>query len=820
MKITLAHGRTQLPFTRSNITVTNNGTTTISRTMYFSIQGQNYLGLNFNSAMVRVDIGVGQSVAIAPPTLLPAEKWVNFIVSATLQDDSTTLVQIGKIPVFTLGSQINTQPLILSADDHFALSSLVSATSALPLSTLPGMMRGVSSENAVYEYDLYNGWKKTSRLFNTYIADITKNQGCAQDARYLTEFNPPTYSDDGSKGTAISFWMVNDTNSNEPSGKRLGMVVKLNEEIKTNYFDKKLWMVFRGYVNTATNTIRNQDSQGNYFNYIDQEIPFDANKATFVLQDVLMPGEAFAIDVYPRFNLNLVSGTQVKVYPFFYEEAGEYSEAGEIIGDVIYNSGDRCLVVPGIALSVRVLTGGGMIDSFSFQAKDEASVIGLKPNKENQIIAINGNGYCRLTSDILPLDQTEGIRAIVSTLDGISSPSNWSEQFYYKNNETIQITCNYPVREDGFATIRLDYPDTKIAGLRKANFNPTNVILYIKRLSDNKICAFKLNAIVPGISQTFLITSWASGELIAKLPTPSQLNFGLFSPTSSVLSIGVGFSDTTSGYYQSAFAFEYKNVVTSISHDEASGCILTLNTNFSTTLQRSAYWAEPVVSKDLLKKINTSSLTPGQQRSVLFPPDVFRFDAASFAPDSDLTLRPIDISSSSPGRWIAVRDPKKPFIELTQQNVSPLCEASNDAILYLSSLSELLFKLVLANQDTYTLPLIEKTQIFKQGQAVEPATASSFYGSLNISMLDSNRFVTIMTEDTELYVYDRIPGYAFELKIEQASYGDVKLSFPNYCKFVNGIKPFISPEPGKVDILSCVCFEEGILYCALAKDFS
>jgi hypothetical protein len=824
MKLTLAHGRAQLPFSIANLTVSGGGTTTVSRTLYLSIQGQNYLGLNLNSAIVAVTVGVGQKLSITPPTLLPAEEWVNFVISASTTADPATLAQIGKIPVLTLGGQINTEPLELSTDESFALSKMVATVSELPQTGVNGMMRGVSNENTIYEYDLYSAtWLKSDRIFNTFIGDPTRNGGCAQDIRFIESFTPPTYPDDGSQGTTISFWMVNDSQFPEPPGKRLGMVVKLNNEVKTDYFDKKLWLVFRGHVNTATNEIRTIDGAGNAFKFVDQGILFSSHTSSLVLNDALYPGEAYALDIYPRFNLNLVAGVQIKVYPFFYEEAGEYSDAGEIIGDVIYPGGDRCLVVPGTQLSVRVLTGSGLVDSFRFLSKGEKLVPNLVANTANQQIAINGNGYCRLTTSLAPLDQTEAIRAYVSTLDGVGAPSDWSPSTFIGEASSVEVTCNYPVADDGLGIIRSDYPDAKIASKGKATFNPTNVVIYLKRLSDNEIRAFSLNAVVPDPDQTFNLGSWASGTRITSLPTPEQSDFGLFSALSCTLSKTNGSSDFAPVSYQAAFAFDYKNAVTSISHDEGEGCIPTLDVTLSDTISRSAYWAEAVATIEALRGVSPEARKAGQHRSVLSPAGAFQFDAGSFADDNgEEVVRPFGIEADAPGRWIigSGGNSKKPYVDLTEIRESAVPEINkyDQGFLYLSFSSGLLQLRRLGV--TFSLPLLELTHVFKRGQAVQPFTIEPSFGTITFSMQSSNRFNTVMNQDALLNVYDMIPGYAFELKIQQSPQGEKKLTFPDYCKFPNGVKPFISPESGKIDILSCVCFEENILHCALAKDFS
>jgi hypothetical protein len=65
-----AHGRSQLPFFTSNLTVSSGGNTTAVHTLYLSIQGENPVGVNLPSALVPVTVAAGQKLTVTLPQIV------------------------------------------------------------------------------------------------------------------------------------------------------------------------------------------------------------------------------------------------------------------------------------------------------------------------------------------------------------------------------------------------------------------------------------------------------------------------------------------------------------------------------------------------------------------------------------------------------------------------------------------------------------------------------------------------------------------------------------------------------------------------------
>lgn len=589
-----ASGRSQTPFDSSSVAITSGSATTASYMLYLSLQGENQLGLNLPATPIGpFKVAPGQQLVITIPTtaFLAGESWQNFVLSASTSGDPMTFVQLAKLP----GDRQLPSSITLNNDDAFALSRVVASPSALPTGPVNGQLRGVASLNYVYEYVGNSAlavdgttvlaapvgrWLRVGATFSTYVDDITAGGGCAQDIRDINEsqVRVPGYACDRSLGTATRFWLHNDSGASVPSGKRVGLVVQFNGETKTQAFHGLLRLVFRGYANTATGELRSYRSDGSAMAGVDEEVRFQANKSNLILQDDLQPGEAYVLDVTPSFDVAdlggaIVNAAVIKVFPFLYTQAGSYSEAGAVVGDVIYAEGDRRLVVPDLGLTALALSGSGMVDSFSFIGVATTPVFGLAVDTANQAIAIDHDGDVAVRS--LPLPTTEALRALVSTVNGVGNPCDWSSNAVVSAGSSLSITCNYPCDAFGIGTIRSDYPDAKMRSVSKGKFNPKSVVVYVKRLSDGEIRRFSGSTVIPGTSQIFTISSWGEGTVITAIPTNADSAFGLFAPTSCAIASASGSTDFVAGNYQAAFAFEYENAITSISHAEEEGCILT-----------------------------------------------------------------------------------------------------------------------------------------------------------------------------------------------------------------------------------------------------
>jgi hypothetical protein len=664
-----AHGRSQLPFSNAEVVISSGGATTGTKTLYFAIQGQNPVGLNLLSDIVGpVTIAAGQRVNISIPVAarLSGEWWQNFIISASTSSTLSSFTQIGKVPGYTSGGSLTSLPASLqfSTDDSLALSTTVANPSALPASPIEGMMRGVTSTGFVYEYNFASllvadglsvlsasvgRWLRKGS-FSTYISALDAPGGAGRDIDLIDETNvdAPHYPCSGA-GISNRFWIQNNTVSAEPRGKRVGATVYFAGEPKSNLFNGLLKVIFRGYVNTTTGILRTVDGSSIPFDGLDQSLLYQSKKTNLVLQDDLQPGEAYVLDIYPDFtpsdlNNQVPDGAAIKVRPFLYSQSGNYSESGGATGDMIYPDNDRGLVVAGSSLSARVLSRSGIVDYFSFQDIGQSTVGSLATNTSGQIIAINGDGVVQKRS--LPLSSTERQRAIISTLDGVGFPGSYSANIPVGTGNQVSIVCSYP------SAIRANYPDTKIASNNKGVFNPSTCTIYLQKVATGQIRAFSGFMVVAGTSQTFVISSWSSGTIVASIPTPSDPSFGLFAPGNCTITPASGSTDFTSGDYRACFAFGYSNAITAITHNESQGCILTATGTYATMQSRMQYWAEAVADAAALRAVPLGEISPYQSRFCASLGSPYRFDPNSYETDTGRTvLKPDSLSNLDPGRW-------------------------------------------------------------------------------------------------------------------------------------------------------------------------
>lgn len=665
-----ASGRLQLPFTNANISISSGGTTS-THTRYFYTQGENAIGRNLPSAIVgpvNVPPGSKLTITLPPETKLPGEAWTAIVISASPTNILSAFTQIARLQFPTaLPATVE-----LDNDEALTLSKVVPSPVDLLTNPIDGQLRGVASLGYVFEFDArsaatsdnalvlpaINGrWHRRGVLFETSIGDVQKTGGCAVEIEEIEEttlIRTPKYACDRSVGTPVRYWIKNDTSSAIAAGKRVGLLVRFNGETKSQLFDGLLRLTFRGYSNTVTGTLRTTyAANGLRMEGVDQEVLFSANKSNLILQDALLPDEAYTLDCAVCFDPSDL-GNQVpqnaiiSVMPFFYAQAGSYSEAGRVTGDLIYGEGNQRVVLPGLGLTAKAMDGSGMVDSFSFLSVPESLITGFALNTANQVVAIDHDGNVR--ARIAPVPATEAIRAIVGTIDGVGGATELSPSVVIAASSSLDVTCTYPFA-DGAGRIRTNYPDALVAG-KSAAFNPTGLKIYVVRLSDGEIRSFGGFAVTPESSRTFTISSWAAGTPISTIPTP-ETSFGLYMPVSTTLTSTPGATDLVEGDYQAAIAFEYTNTITSISHDEARGCLLTLTADLSTTLTRSKYWAEAVSDLGVLRQLPEAEISPHQTRYVISQNNFYRYEPNITAVDDGVSvIKPSAQHADASGRFI------------------------------------------------------------------------------------------------------------------------------------------------------------------------
>lgn len=684
MGLYLATGRNQLSGSDWTITTTANDGNLTAKQYYFSIQARNRVGRNLPlySSQITVNTNDSISFTINSSALQNGEGWISYIISVNNTNDSFTYSQIAEIPILNLDNNtLNTLPLTLKLinDEQLAQNKIITNASLLPTTlAVHGMLRGLQSTGLIYRYDLFDSnttidninvllgynnkrWKIVG-TFLTYLDDVTDTDGCSQDLREITNFSNvvvPKYNSNGSDSPGIQFW-ITDPNVIE-ANTLVQLDVKLGSVNKSNLFSKKLKLIFKGYVNLLTGIKRTTFSNNSSvsFSTIDIDYDYDYQNPVLKLEDDLQVNEAYILEVrlnFSAFELNslISNGSFISILPYFTTSSSTYNSVGTVLGNLILKDSDQRRLVPNTSLTLTALKGSGLIKNYSFPQLPEQLVSNVLPSTDNQKVVINKEGICYIATNI-PSDAV--LRAVVSSIAGENTSTQWSSYSSVAANKALTVTLTYPCTSDGLGTIRGDYPDV-IAGNTKGYFNPYQVNIYIQRQSDLVIKKFTYT-VVPGTSQVFEITDF-DGTVVTNNNTNSDNSFGLFNISNqSFTKLNTGTFSADS--YRISVSFVYNgNQITKISHNPAvlssisSDYATEIDITFSELFDRTKYWAQAVTDIATLKNIVSTNITNYQSRYVINNNSVYRYNPISTLTDDGIyILKPNDVLSSNPGRWIS-----------------------------------------------------------------------------------------------------------------------------------------------------------------------
>lgn len=670
-------GRSQLPFSASDIDIVPGGGTTTATTLYFALQGWNPAGVNLLSDIIGpITIGVGEKLEITVPEDArgDGEAWEAFVISAAPTNTPSAFVQLAKITAINGSGLPLDLPLTitLSSDSHFQLSAVVATVGAMPAAPVNGMLRRVTALGGqVFEfYDTlpWAAWPSNGQTvlpavggvwilkpgnFSSYVAQTTDAGGCdrALDQIADTLVRAPRYGLDG-EGVRRTLWIRNLSSEVIPAGTRVIFSCTVNDIPQP---DGLLWGAFLGYAAPSTGGLRLASIDGDDFPDIGVEKVLENRKTDFALPDDLEPGEAYAVQIFPSFTFAQLNGRAiakgvVRIVPALGVQFGSYNEMGKALGDWIYPTDDKGWVVPRFSFSTLVLKRSGIVNARSFLGVGAATIGGLAANQANQLIAINGNGAVYRVNT---LGQGEALRAILSTEAGVTAACALSAGVTLGGGQGILITCTYP-SNGTTATIRPDYPDA-IAGLaNKAELNPTSICLYVKIGSTLK--RFPGRGFVDGVSQAFTLNDWDAGELIGSIPASSSADFGLFAPLAAV-AVASGGGNFPAGTCQVAFAFEYDGyAVTKISHNIQQGCIPVPSLTLAEMEQSTRYWGSYVEMDDITAIPQDKVVAWQSRRTTGGIPIIFNPQSMRSA-DGVSTWLPSWIAADQPGRWEVDRPP-------------------------------------------------------------------------------------------------------------------------------------------------------------------
>ena len=479
------------------VAITSGGTLA-SGTLYFSFQLQNRAGFNIPSVSGEITYSTNQKIVITIPEMPLGWDIHYFVISAGATNDPSTHVQIARIPGFQYGEGVEPQSvktvlpatLELTRDSHLSLAPSIANAASLPVGSdrLDGQVRYITNLSIFAEYRADSGlplsvdvitadigqWVRIGGA-STYVSNT--RQGMGSD-RPIDSINPvTTIPTPPYPGETLSkhlpaweakYWIYNDNTNALPAGTEFGIDLEYNFKRSPDLLSGLVLVKFIGFVG-IDGSIRTQDSNGRNFQNFGAFFPWTPKLTTpFITTDDLQPGEAIAFAIKPffsvvEFNNEVTPKSIFGVFPVTRAQSGDYNPLGKLftrdgepIG-IVFDIGDRYRVVPGTGLSYDVLSGSALIGGYDFPEKPRRSFGGLQPNTAGQKIIANGNASIFTELSAYTPSASEGIRAIVSTVAGESSPGGWSS--YTAITAGATITLSYPSTADGVGTIRADYPD-------------------------------------------------------------------------------------------------------------------------------------------------------------------------------------------------------------------------------------------------------------------------------------------------------------------------------------------------------------------------
>lgn len=813
MAVTYANSRIVLPSSCWSVVASTGGS--LSNTnLYFSLQTENRIGRNLQlvSSLVNITTNNKVTITINSQAKLPTEEIFSYVIGTSASSVPNTFSQIAKIPI----TPSTTFPLVLVISrDIFLRTGYITSENPSDIPSadlLHGMRIGYNGTGLVYEYDSLDSTSivdnketllastgkrfKARGGFSTYISSVYDVDGSRLDLREENDINPilNSYGTDGSDSSSIRLWLDN-TSGSVAVGTRITLTVKLNENVKTNLFDKKIRYIFEGIVDLNTCVLRTTLRDGiTPFEKLGIPLVFNSNNPNFALEEDLLIGEALSFSFCLNFlgaELNdfIPEGSIVSIYPSFVSNVGSYVAGGEIIGDCIFSEGGRRRALPSTTnTGLEIMSGSGLIKNYTFPLLPKTTILGLIPNTANQKVYINNLGNCFLAPTNLP--NSSAIRAIISTTSGQTNTTSWSSYISITQNSNFTLTLTLPT------SIRSNYPD--LIASHVSNFVISKYIVYIQRQSNSEIRRFEVNYNSNTINNTYSINllDWNSGVVVSNVPsaTNTALDFNLYDLPYFVIGSGLG-SGFSLGSYRFSIAYAYDgNQVTSISHDIAKGCILELDMPLSQALNNMKYLGEPLF-KEQLTSLDTTYIPDGQRRSLKGTDssylDLVFYKYQTGAANNVTSFKPGTLPASSPGIW----KEKESGLNLEQvsayvySTIYPNISTLNDLI---KSVDDSMIPLILAlgggssGSSGTTSSYVEPTQIVTYASTITPDLAvTDKYCLINNTgtISDINNPLNMLNGDT-YYLQIKNPGvYNFgSVYVIPESYTSVTLDSKAYVE--------------------------------------
>lgn len=574
----------------------------------FYAQFRTRAGVNLpNSKVTLTSSGVGLIVRLGEIDLLEEVFWVVISYETTgNQTDAKVVAQVKTRNDDQTTRRSSSILIDLTTESHFETNRTVTNEadlSSLSGGIIDGAIARSTDSGSYYFYDSESNvdsdgnlisygaislgvgkWVKLPFGFTDsfYTDSTTSSIGCDRPVsavRDALKIPPKTLNQDS---VAIRYWFSNGLSNDGGSpveGLRYTLEVLVNSvRGYDNLFADKFKYYLRGYLNRETLVLNNN------LPTVGQPQIWNPSESLIELPTQLLRNHAAVVDIAlsfdndslfglvpsnPQIALNIVRLLNIE---------SKVSDVARLLGDIVFSTSDRLLIVPGLKrLKGKASTAVGFI----IDDINPKTVFGLFEDLPRQRVVLKGslNGFPTVLP--FPFDSLEFgdvVRAIVSTLPGVSSPVSGTTNLSLNGNSLL-VTLTHPINSEGAGIIRSDYPDPLIAGNDQAQFTVTKALVYLN--VDGTFYQSSELIVEPNQTQQFTFTSLADFTSIASLPVQSDPGFSLFSPVSVVGASGGSGSITGSVNVYVAYLYSQFNFsATKIEHF-GDGVIPTLSTNLS-----------------------------------------------------------------------------------------------------------------------------------------------------------------------------------------------------------------------------------------------
>ena len=681
-------GLTQLPFPSPSIAI-ETGNITTAGTLYFFLTGRNRAGWTIASAPIAITYPANSSITI---TLPPAARglgtdFIYYSLAVNTTTDAIGAYQLAQWDNYQSDryTRLTLDPIVLTRNEHIAPTPSVAIPLDLPTGAdlLNGMHRliiGGIPNGATSSYYKYSPtetrpanlefileprpgekWVRVANPYTCQITDPYGTGGCAADVRSIDPtyiIPPPAYDPiqiNPVKGIPIKLTWHNNSTLPLVAGTNLGIDIRQGSENRTDAFNGKLIVTFKGYTDGLGNYDRLDAGGVNAMPNVDIDRIWsytDDALGILTLNKDLPAGESAVYEIAPfftaqQFQGQLAPNELISTYLYPYSQSGKnVAPLWSITGDTILPVAERMHPVPLAGAGIKVNAGSAIVKAYTFSQRPDQSIYGLTLNTPNQQLCIDGNGNCAIRATPL---SSEAILALISTVAGTSKVGALSPAIIISASGKANLTLTYPnYAGNDEAAIRGDYP---IVGGDIGRFNPifvrvfakSGAIIYPALRSGNT-----QTAIVPDYTQNIAIDSL--GAAIGQPTDPTDPLFGLFDPPTITATPDTGGS-IPAGSYQ-FFAVYYYDGSTVSAIDRISPTVIPESElTLAELSDLNQGWGRPIYNLPDLRSLDRSDTFAWQHRPVAGG-SIFYYDPTSLAVDDGIaTFKPSYLSVLDPGRW-------------------------------------------------------------------------------------------------------------------------------------------------------------------------